>query len=78
MSNTIRYSKLKWGQIKFTSKSLPSMKVFMKDKQKKEIDSKWQRLLERIDKPPKTRSSVIPTGAKVIRRRKGRKDLPIA
>ena len=54
------------------------MKVFMKDKQKKEIESKWQRLLARTDKSSEEKSSVIPTGAKVIRRRKGRKDLPIA
>jgi hypothetical protein len=54
------------------------MKGFMKDKQKKEIEDKWQRLLDRNDKSPKERSSVIPTDARVIRRRKGRKDLPIA
>lgn len=50
----------------------------MKDKQKKEIEDKWQRLLDRSDKSPKERSTVISTDAKVIRRRKGRKDLPIA
>jgi hypothetical protein len=50
----------------------------MKDKQKKEIEDKWQRLLDRSDKSPKDRSSVIPTEVRVIRRRKGRKDLPIA
>jgi hypothetical protein len=45
---------------------------------KKEIEAKWQRLLARTDKSPEARSSVISTGAKVIRRRKGKKDLPIA
>jgi len=54
------------------------MKGLMKDKQKKEIEDKWQRLLDRHDKSPKERPSVTPTDTRVIRRRKGRKDLPIA
>ena len=45
---------------------------------KKEIEAKWKRLLARTDKSPEAGSSVISTGAKVIRRRKGKKDLPIA
>ena len=45
---------------------------------KDEIEDKWQRLLDGSDKSPEERSSVIPAGARVIRRRKGRKDLPIA
>jgi hypothetical protein len=54
------------------------MKVFMKDKQKKEIEAQWQRLLARTDKSPEEKSSAIPNGVRVIRRRKGSKDLPIA
>jgi hypothetical protein len=54
------------------------MKVFMKDNKKEEIEAKWQRLLGRTEKSTEEKSSVIPTGARVIRRRKGSKDLPIA
>lgn len=45
---------------------------------KKEIEAQWQRLLARIDKSIEAKSSAIPSGARVIRRRKGKKDLPIA
>jgi hypothetical protein len=44
---------------------------------KKEIEAKWQRLTAHPDKSPKAKSSAIPAGARVIRRRKGRQDLPI-
>lgn len=45
---------------------------------KEEIEAKWQRLIARTDKSPVSKASVIPPGTRVIRRRKGRKDLPIA
>jgi hypothetical protein len=54
----------------------------MNAEQKKEIEVKWQQLLARADKSRKAKTPAKPTGvfvgAKVIRRRKGRQDLPIA
>ncbi len=54
----------------------------MKAQRKKEIEAKWQELLNQADKSRKakspTKSTSAPAGAKVIRRRKGRQDLPIA
>lgn len=54
----------------------------MKPQRKKEIEAKWQELLDRADKSRKakspTKSKGAPAGAKVIRRRKGKQDLPIS
>ena len=54
----------------------------MKEQRKKEIEAKWQELLDQADKSAKTKSEAksnnAPAGARVIRRRKGSRDLPIS
>ena len=74
MPNTTGFRKFQMG-----AKSVKKHTSSINERHTKdEIEDKWQRLLDRSDKSSKERSSVIPTGARVIRRRKGRKDLPIA
>ena len=49
----------------------------MDDRQKKEIEAKWKKLLEGDDTKSPVKQADVPAGAKVIRRRKGQKDTPI-
>ena len=78
MPNTTGFRKFQMGA-KSVKKQTSSINEGINERHtKNEIEDKWQRLLDRSDKSPEERSSVIPTGARVIRRRKGRKDLPIA
>ncbi|MGD9217261.1 MAG: hypothetical protein PVJ84_20790 [Desulfobacteraceae bacterium] len=49
----------------------------MDDRQKKEIEAKWKKLLEGGVRKSPAKQADVPAGAKVIRRRKGQKDRPI-
>ena len=51
----------------------------MKEKTKKEIEARWLKLIEEVDKAEKSKSTPKPglIGVKVIRRRKGQLDLAI-
>jgi hypothetical protein len=49
----------------------------MNDRQKKEIESRWRKLMAGGDKKSPAKAEDVPLGAKVIRRRKGQKDAPV-
>lgn len=51
----------------------------MKEDTKKEIEAKWLKLIEEVEKVEKTKSAPKPAlmGVNVIRRRKGQLDLAI-
>lgn len=66
---------------KRTNKIANPIRCYMNDRQKKEIEARWQKLMTggNTKSPAKpSEPDDVPLGAKVIRRRKGQKDAPVS
>ena len=63
---------------KRTSKIANPIRCYMSDRQKKEIEARWQKLMAGGDTKSPAKPADVPLGAKVIRRRKGQKDAPVS
>lgn len=77
-STTIGFGRFQMGEMSVKKQTSSMDEAIFEIQTKEEIEAKWQRLIARTDKSPVSKASVIPPGTRVIRRRKGRKDLPIA
>lgn len=67
---------------KRTSKVANPIRCYVNDRQKKEIEARWQKLLTgagtRDEAKSPAKPADVPHGAKVIRRRKGQEDAPVS